>query len=162
MNKRAVFYALLDCHDPDIVIGTESWLSEKHFNSEFSPNLRILYLFDRIELLILKMVVFSFWFEITWSSYLYRKADWEASKTYMDQVKQDFLAKSTSQTVEQLWSSFKTSVNEGLAKFVPCKKFGSKRSFPWITQEIKRLIRKRDSLYLKHKRLLKPEDGNTS
>ena len=37
VNKRAEFYALLDYHDPDIVIGTESWLSAKHLNSEFFP-----------------------------------------------------------------------------------------------------------------------------
>ena len=48
-------------------------------------------------------------------------------------------------------------INEGLSKFVPCKKIGSKRSLPWITQEIKRLIRKRDSLYQMYKRSSRPK-----
>ena len=32
------------------------------------------------------------------------------------------------------------------------RKIGTKRSLPWLTQEIKRLIRKRDGLYQKQKR----------
>ena len=60
--------------------------------------------------------------------------------------------------MEALWTSFKSSVNEGLSRFVPCKKIGSKKSLPWITQSIKLLIRKRDSLYPKHKRSSRPKD----
>ena len=40
LNKRAELYALLDYHDPDIVIGTESWLSAKKKDSEFFPKSR--------------------------------------------------------------------------------------------------------------------------
>ena len=54
---------------------------------------------------------------------------------------------------------FKSSVNEDLSRFVPWKKIGSKKkSLPWITQSIKRLIRKSDSLYQKHKRSSRPKD----
>ena len=37
VNKKAEFYALLEYHDPDIVIGTESWLRGKHLDSEYFP-----------------------------------------------------------------------------------------------------------------------------
>ena len=37
--------------------------------------------------------------------------------------------------------SFKTVIDKGISQFVPIKKIGSKRSLPWITQPIKRLIR---------------------
>ena len=50
-------------------------------------------------------------------------------------------------TVEQLWDSFKTAINQGISKYIPIKRFGVKKSLPWITQEIKRLIRKRDKLF---------------
>ena len=83
------------------------------------------------------------------STFLYRKADCEGFKTYVEQVKEDFLVNASSKSVEELWSSFKSSINEGLKKFVPCKKIAVKRSLPWVTREIKRLIRKRDSLYKK-------------
>ena len=60
----------------------------------------------------------------------------------MERVKEDFLANTASQLLAELWTSFKSSVNEGISRFVPSNKNGSKRSLPWITQEIKRLIRK--------------------
>ena len=34
-NKKAEFYSLLDTHKPDIVIGTESWLTPNHSDSDF-------------------------------------------------------------------------------------------------------------------------------
>ena len=40
MNKKEEFFALLDCQNPDIVIGTESWLASKHLDSEFFPQSR--------------------------------------------------------------------------------------------------------------------------
>ena len=36
-NKKAEFFSLLDHHNPDIVIGTESWLSSKHLDSVIFP-----------------------------------------------------------------------------------------------------------------------------
>ena len=74
----------------------------------------------------------------------------------MEQVKCDFLASTSSKSVEELWSSFKFSINEDLRDFVPCKTIGGKKSFPWVTQEIKRLIRKRDSLFQKQKSSKRP------
>ena len=38
VNKKAEFHALLDLHNPDIVIGTESWLTPNHLDSEFFPH----------------------------------------------------------------------------------------------------------------------------
>ena len=91
------------------------------------------------------------------SAYLYRKADCGGFQTYMEKVKEEILASTTSKSVEELWILFKSSINEGLSKFVHCKKIGSKRSLPWITQEIKRLVRKRDSLYQMYKRSWRPK-----
>jgi hypothetical protein len=36
-NKKSEFYALLDHHKPDIVVGTESWLTEDHKDCEIFP-----------------------------------------------------------------------------------------------------------------------------
>ena len=38
VNKKAEFHALLDLHNPDIVIGTESWLTPNHLDSECFPH----------------------------------------------------------------------------------------------------------------------------
>ena len=37
VNKKAEFYALLDKHKTDIVVGTESWLTLNHIDSEVFP-----------------------------------------------------------------------------------------------------------------------------
>ena len=45
---------------------------------------------------------------------------------------------------------------------VPQHTISTKPSLPWMTQEIKRIIRKRDSLYDKYKRLRRPTDRPTT
>ena len=72
------------------------------------------------------------------STYFYKKADWEGFKTYIEKVKENLLANPTSKSVEELWTSFKSSLNEGLTRFVPCEKIGSKGSLPWITPDPKK------------------------
>ena len=59
----------------------------------------------------------------------------------------DFMLNYHDKTEEHLWDSFKTAINQGISKYIPIKRFGEKKSLPWITQEIKRLIRKRDKLF---------------
>ena len=50
-------------------------------------------------------------------------------------------------TVEEIWNALKTAIDSGIQQFVPIKKLSSKCSLPWITQEIRPLMRKRDKLY---------------
>ena len=54
-------------------------------------------------------------------------------------------------TVEEIWNALKTALDSGIQQFIPIKKISSKCSLPWITQEIRRLMRKRDKLYQKQK-----------
>ena len=37
-NKKAEFQAIIDEHKPDIVVGTESWLTKNHLSSEIFPS----------------------------------------------------------------------------------------------------------------------------
>ena len=73
---------------------------------------------------------------------LYRKADWVSFKTFMSEAASDILSNFQDKNVEEIWSAFKSYIHSGIKKFIPVKKIGSKRSLPWVTQEIKRLIRK--------------------
>ena len=50
-------------------------------------------------------------------------------------------------SVEDIWISFKNLIEQGISKFIPTKFIREKRSLPWITIKIKRLIRKRDKLF---------------
>ena len=54
-------------------------------------------------------------------------------------------------TVEAIWNALKTACDSGIQQFVPIKKLSSKCSLPKITQEIRRLLRKRDKLNQKQK-----------
>ena len=78
---------------------------------------------------------------------LYRKADRDGFRKYISNFVSDFMTNYENLDVEQLWNSCKSAINQDISKFVPIKRFGVKKSFPWITQEIKRLMRKRDKLF---------------
>ena len=83
---------------------------------------------------------------------LFRKANWTDFRSFMAEKKTEILNNLQQQRVEEIWITFKTALQNGISKYVPIKKIGTKKSLPWITQEIKRLVRKRDSLYQKQKR----------
>ena len=57
-----------------------------------------------------------------------------------------------SKSVEQLWCDFREPLNGGIKTFIPSRYIGRKRHLPWISQAIKREIRKRDHLFKKIKR----------
>ena len=70
----------------------------------------------------------------------------------------DFMSQLEGKSVEQLWCDFKEALNGGINKFIPSRLVGRKRHLPWITQAIKREIRKRDHLFQKFKRSKDPKD----
>ena len=69
-----------------------------------------------------------------------------------------FILSYEGKSVETLWLEFKEALNYGIQKFIPSKFVGKKRHLPWITQSIKREIRKRDRLYQKSKRSKDPRN----
>ena len=60
------------------------------------------------------------------------------------ELKQSVLATTT---VQSMWYKFATGLEQGMDKFIPVRKAGTRDGFPWINQEIRRLISKRDKLY---------------
>ena len=89
---------------------------------------------------------------------LYRKIDWTAFKAFAKDKREELLKDHPSKSVKDLWSSFKSVIHNGIPKFVPSKILGTKKSLPWITQPIKRLIRKRNKLFHKQKSSKSPTD----
>ena len=56
-------------------------------------------------------------------------------------------------TVDEVWDIFKNKVLDAVDQTVPSKMINNnKKRLPWITKEIKALIRKRNKLYQKKKR----------
>ena len=78
---------------------------------------------------------------------LFRKADWQTLKHKIKQYQESFLLDSLGKSVEELWNDFTNTLNKLCEECIPSKLIRGKSSLPWITQEIKRMIRKRDSLY---------------
>ena len=54
--------------------------------------------------------------------------------------------------LHELWTDFTNTLDKLYEECIPSKLIRGKSSLPWITQEIKRLIRKRDRLYTRFKK----------
>ena len=83
---------------------------------------------------------------------LFSKADWPKLKSKMKEYQQSFTTSHLGRTVEELWTDFTTTLDKFSQECIRSKLIRGKSSLPWITQEIKRLIRKRDGLYSKLKK----------
>ena len=84
--------------------------------------------------------------------HLFRKADWSQFKMLMKDCKHEFLSRHKGKTVDEHWTKLTSYLDKFTEQCVPSKLIKSKQSLPWITQAIRRLIRKRDQLYRKLKK----------
>ena len=57
------------------------------------------------------------------------------------------VANHTSKSVSQLWEEIEEALQSGIDKYIPKKTLCSKPSLPWMTQDIRRNIRKRERAY---------------
>ena len=71
------------------------------------------------------------------------------------ELKQSDLATAT---VQSMWDTFATRLEQGIDKCIPIRKAGTRDGYPWINQEINRLMRKRDKLYKRWSRSARPYD----
>jgi hypothetical protein len=55
-------------------------------------------------------------------------------------------------TIEENWKQFKEAIETCIEKHIPKKKIGKHHDVPWMTTDIKRLIRKKQRLYNKSKK----------
>ena len=74
------------------------------------------------------------------------ESHWAKFKSLMESYQQSFLSNHKGKSVEELWNSFTSTLTKYMDECIPSKIIWGKSSLPWITQEIKRLIRKRDKL----------------
>ena len=78
--------------------------------------------------------------------YIYSKADWEKFANFMEGVGEEIGYKLESCSVNEAWVIFKSGIEKGMAEFVPQKLTSKKDDLPWITNKIKRIIKRRDRL----------------
>ena len=89
---------------------------------------------------------------------LYRKTNWDSFREYISVFASELIRNCPNKTVEEMWISFKSAIDQGISKFIPIKRFGTKKSLPWITQEIKRLAQIRDKLFQLQRKTGKSKD----
>ena len=83
---------------------------------------------------------------------IFRKADWSKLKSLMADFRDRFINEHFGKSVEDLWNEFKTAIDQFSTQCIPTKLIRGKSSFPWITQEIRRMICKRDLIYRRFKK----------
>ena len=79
---------------------------------------------------------------------LYKKARWDSMKTDMSILLATIQHKVVVGTdVNQLWDTFTDTLQERINNHIPQKIAKAKDKFPWITKEIKQMIKRRDRMY---------------
>ena len=69
---------------------------------------------------------------------------------HMSQFKESYLSEDHSQMSEnEMWAKFKTGFLDTVERFIPTKMNKTKYSLPCINATIKRLMRRRQKLYLR-------------
>jgi chromatin segregation and condensation protein Rec8/ScpA/Scc1 (kleisin family) len=80
----------------------------------------------------------------------YKKTNWEGIKQDLISSRDKFIAKleagTNMDTVEEIWKQFKEAIETCIEKHIPKKKIGKHHDVPWMTTDIKRLIRKKTTL----------------
>ena len=89
---------------------------------------------------------------------LYKKADWDQLKQSMRDLFLELQSIPATTDSQVLWDKFAGRLQQEIDKHIPIRKAGTRDGFPWITQEIRRLMRKRDKLYRRWSRSGRPDD----
>ena len=89
---------------------------------------------------------------------LYKKADWDQLKQSMGDIHTELLSNPATTDIQELWDKFASGLQRGIDKHIPIRRSGTKDGLPWINQEIRRLMRKRDKLYKRWSRSGPPDD----
>jgi hypothetical protein len=77
----------------------------------------------------------------------YKKANWDALKEEVVNIGEEIENKKDTHTMEELWQTFKIQITEGIKQHIPHKTTSDKHHLPWLNQNIKHLISKRNRVY---------------
>ncbi|XP_076452206.1 uncharacterized protein LOC143287853 [Babylonia areolata] len=175
VGKVAEFSNLVQATRPDIIVGTESWLTQSHKNAEIFPRGFAIYRRDRPpgewdkesgggvfilvseDLTSHEMPELSAGCENLWRLIpIYteecKEPLKEAVQEMNDHVMSTFDEKSS---VEEVWTEMRTGLSQELSDHVPHKQTRSKPSLLWVDCETKKLIRSQDRV---HRRMKKNGD----
>ena len=83
---------------------------------------------------------------------LYSKADWKSIKSVMIDLHLAMVSDQRNLTTEELWLRFKDAFADAIKSHIPHKEARTKTSKPWITPDIRKLVKRRDRVYKKMKK----------
>ena len=83
--------------------------------------------------------------------FLYRRADWDALRKDMNDLLEKTAA-DDNKSADELWLEFKETLLASMKRNIPQKRARNRDSYPWITKEIRKLIRKRDNFSKMYKK----------
>jgi len=88
---------------------------------------------------------------------LYNDADWEGMKEPLRNLHNDMTKEQNGLSTEELWSRFKETLTDATTACIRHKVSRTKTSKPWITPEIRKLIKRQSRVYKKMKKSGTPE-----
>ena len=91
--------------------------------------------------------------------YKYKNADNQSTRRELRSTQADFEEKATTKDVEQLWSTFKDKIHALVESYIPSKILRRNRQHkPWISRQVKTLLRKSKKLFQRQRRTEKVRD----
>ncbi len=72
---------------------------------------------------------------------LYSKANWDNMAQELEEVSKEIQEQAETSTVSQLWTKFKNAIMDAISRHIPKKTCKSKEQLPYITPEIKKLMK---------------------
>ncbi len=83
--------------------------------------------------------------------YQYKKAEWEKIHEELTSLCDDFMETCANRDVSENWDKFKSIITNTIDKYVPCKLTSTRHNLPWLSQSIKRNMRKLGRMHRKAK-----------
>ena len=81
--------------------------------------------------------------------WLYKRADWQGLS---DHLESELKKINENMTVEETWKIMKTSIEDGIVKYIPSKISKKRKSLPYISADLDRKMTLRDRLETRSKK----------
>ena len=79
--------------------------------------------------------------------FIFSKANWDNIFVDMDQLSYEITSAPPSFTVQNLWDSFKSGIEQSMNRNIPTKVCKNRKSVPWYNRDLKRMVRRNSRLY---------------
>ena len=91
--------------------------------------------------------------------FLWKRADAEKMKQHLKEFSHSFM-KETSQTVECMWTLFRSAITSAVEKHVPTKMSSTRQTRPWVNTSLRRAMRRKQRAHWRSKKTKKHKDWN--